>query len=66
MSISWYIAAMAAGRLPEEGQARTEVLKVRLTPDAQEALDAARGEQGRSAFVRDAIRDKIRAAGGKK
>lgn len=44
-----------AGRSPQVGIARTEIIAVRLTPDELAAVDAARGAVERSAYVRTVL-----------
>ena len=47
-------------RRPDGTTARTELLKLRLTPEGLAALDQARGEVSRSAFVRAAVAAQVR------
>lgn len=51
---------MTVGRPPEIGEARTEWLRVRLAPSELAKIDAERGDQTRSDYVRDAIDKRIR------
>jgi len=43
------------GRHPDGATARTEWLKLRITPEDRAEIDRARGDLSRSAFVREAV-----------
>jgi uncharacterized protein (DUF1778 family) len=46
-------------RPPDGKTARTEWLKLRVTPEDLAAIDHARGGEDRSSFVRQAVAEKI-------
>ena len=54
------------GRPPETGVTRGEVLCARFDGTKVEQIDAVRGSKSRSAFVREAVDEKLARGGRKK
>lgn len=57
---------MAQGRLPETGKKRDMFLHLRVDADEMKAVDAARGTQSRTTFVRNAVFDAAKIQRGAK